>query len=108
MLYETGSEIFRLSQIQLYSAAPKNLAHEAMIQITTPRQLFIPKEFESCLSLIKSTSTNKYILIPMITSLVGFIWPQPVTNYMPTPISIPTGGSKAGRTNMGGSSLRLT
>ena len=35
----------------------------------TPSQIFTPNQIDSYLSLIKSASTTKYILIPMITPL---------------------------------------
>ena len=78
-----------------------------MIQITPPRRFLTPNEFDAYLSLIKPTSTTKYILIPMTTPL-DFLWPRLVTKYTPTPIFIPDGGHKSWRTNLGGSALGWT
>ena len=79
-----------------------------MIQNTPPLQFFAANEIESYLSLIKPTSTTKYILIPMITPPVDFLWPRLTTKYTPTPIFTPDEGIKMLRTNLGDSSLGWT
>ena len=108
VLFEPGSDIFSQSHVQSNFAISKKLAHEAMIQFTPPRHFFTPNELDSYLSLIKPTSTTKYILIPMTTPLFDLLWPQPVTKYTLTPIFIPDGGSKAWHTILGDSSLGWT
>ncbi|VDB94569.1 Bgt-20489, partial [Blumeria graminis f. sp. tritici] len=94
--------------VQSNFAISKKLAYEAIIQTTPPRRFPAPNKFDAYLSLIKSTSTIQYILIPMITLLLDFLWSQLVTKYMPTPIFTPDGGSKAWRTNLGDKSLGWT
>ena len=80
----------------------------SIIQNTPPRRFFAPNEFDSYLSLIKPTSTTKYILIPMNAPLFDLLWPQLTTKYTPTPIFIPDRESKAWSTNLGDSSLGWT
>ena len=48
------------------------MAHEAIIQNSSPCQIFTPNEFDSYPSLIKSTSTTKYIPVPMTTLLINY------------------------------------
>ena len=72
-----------------------------MIQNNPPRQFLTSNKIDSYLNLIKSTSTTQYILIPMITPLFDFLWPQLVPKYTLTPIYKPDGGSKALCTGLG-------